>query len=66
MINDTSLIRMVIDSLVKQHDWSYEYALEKFYNSRVCKGISDKNTGMFTFSPNEIVRLCYEEFSGII
>ena len=66
MINDTSLIRMVIDSLATKYNWSYEEALEKFYNSKVCKGISDKSTGMFTFSPNEIVRLCYEEFSSII
>jgi len=57
---------MVIDSLATKYNWSYEEALEKFYNSKVCKGISDKSTGMFTFSPNEIVRLCYEEFSSII
>ena len=57
MLNDTSLIRMVIGALVERHNWTYEEALEKFYNSKVCKGLSDKSTGMFTFAPREIVEL---------
>ena len=61
MLNDTSLVRMVIDLLVHRHNWSYEDALRKFYNSNACKGLSDKNTGMFTFAPNEIVYIFDKE-----
>jgi len=52
---------MVIDLLVHRHNWSYEDALRKFYNSNACKGLSDKNTGMFTFAPNEIVYIFDKE-----
>jgi len=62
MLNDTSLVRMVIDILARRNNWSYKNTLSKFYNSTVCKGLSDRNTGMFTFSPNEIVSLLNEEF----
>jgi len=61
MLNDTSLVRMVIDSLVQRYGLSYIDALEVFYNSKVCKGLSDKSTGMFTFAPNEIVLLLDKE-----
>ena len=61
MLNDTSLVRMVIELIVRRYSWSYEDALEKFYNSKVCLGLSDKNTGMFTFAPNEIVYLLDKE-----
>ena len=57
MFDDTSLIRLVISDLVKKHDWTYETALEKFYHSETCKGISDEETGMFTFAPREIIEL---------
>jgi len=46
---------------VERHNWSYEEALEKFYNSKTCAGLSDKGTGMFTFAPREIVELFDQE-----
>jgi hypothetical protein len=58
---DTALIRMVISDLSKKYNWNYEYALDKFYNSNVCKGLSDEKTGMFTFSPREIIELFEQE-----
>lgn len=61
MFDDTSLMRMVIEDLAKKHNWTYEYALDKFYNSKTCAGISDKETGMFTFSHREIIMLFEEE-----
>ena len=64
MLNDTSLIRMVIDLLVQRYDWSYEDAFNNFYNSNICKGLSDKNTGMFTFAPKEIVYLFNKELES--
>ena len=61
---DTALIRMVISDLSKKHNWNYEDVLEKFYSSNVCKGLSDEKTGMFTFSPREIIEL-FEQEAGI-
>lgn len=59
--NDTSLVRMVINKLVEKNKWDYGYAMERFYNSNVCKGLSDENTGIFTFSPSEVVELFESE-----
>jgi hypothetical protein len=61
MFNDTALIRMVIDDLAKKYNWTYEETLDKFYNSVVCKGLSDRKTGMFTFAPREIIELFEQE-----
>ena len=61
MFDDTSLIRLVVADLAKKHNWAYETALEKFYRSETCKGISDVETGMFTFAPREIIELLEEE-----
>jgi len=61
MLNETSLIRMVIDDLVRIHNWPYEETFDRFYNSSVCKGLSDRRTGMFTFAPREIVELFEKE-----
>jgi len=63
MFDDTSLVRMVINGLVKKHNWTYEEALYKFYNSDTCRVLSDKNTGVFTFAPREVIELFDENFS---
>ena len=60
-IGDTSLICHVIEGLAKNHNWTYEETLDKFYTSDVCKGIPDLETGMFTFAPREIMELFEEE-----
>ena len=61
MFDDTALMRMVIEDLAKSHKWTFEETLDRFYNSKVCKGISDKRTGMFTFAPREVIELFNEE-----
>ena len=61
MFDDTSLMRMVIEDLAEKRKWTFEETLDRFYKSRVCKGISDKRTGMFTFAPQEIIGLFEEE-----
>jgi len=62
MFDDTSLICLVIEDLAKNHNWPYEETLDKFYTSDVCKGISDHDTGVFTFAPREIIELFEEEY----
>ncbi len=64
MDTDTSLIRMVIHELSKKHGWNYRFTLDQFYTSKVCAGLSDESTGMFTFSPHEIVSLFDAEIDG--
>ena len=61
MFDDTSLMRMVIEDLAEKRKWTFEETLDRFYKSKVCKGISDKRTGMFTFAPREIIELFEEE-----
>lgn len=63
MLGDTSLMRMVIENLAVKNNWTYDETLEKFYYSDTCKGISNRDTGMFTFAPIEIIEL-YEEEIG--
>jgi len=62
--NDTSLIRLVIRNMSHKHNWDYEYTLEKFYTSKVCKALSDEKTGVFTFGPWEIVQLFEQELNS--
>ena len=63
MFDDTSLIRMIIDELVKKHQWTFEEALDRFYRSNTCSNLSDTRTGMFTFSPSEIISIFEDEIS---
>ena len=61
--NDTSLIRLVIMRLVEIHNWSYTQTLDKFYNSKVCKLLSNEDTGVFTYAPYDIVNMFEEEMA---
>jgi hypothetical protein len=54
---------MVIEDLAAKHNWTYEEALDRFYHSKVCRNISDAETGMFTFAPREIIELFEEEMA---
>ena len=65
MFDDTALIRLVIEEFAEKHNWTYEQTLERFYHSNTCKGISDKETGMFTFAPREIIGLFEEEIFSL-
>lgn len=64
MFNDTSLIRMVITDLAEKYNWTYDETLDRFYKSNVCQGLSDKQTGMFTFAPREIIELFEQEIGA--
>jgi hypothetical protein len=63
MFGDTALLRMVVEGLARKYGWSYEEAFDRFYNSDVCKGLSNRETGMFTYAPIEIMELLEEEIS---
>ncbi|MCL2841447.1 MAG: hypothetical protein FWE05_11845 [Defluviitaleaceae bacterium] len=62
MNDDTSLVRMVVEGLAKKHNWTYEVAIEAFYKSDTCRALSDRETGVFTFAPREIIELFDEGF----
>ena len=63
MFDDTALMRLIIEDLAEKKGWSYEDTLDRFYRSETCKYISDPETGMFTFSHLDIIRLFEEEES---
>ena len=65
MFDDTSLMRMVIEDLAETHKWTYEETIDKFYSSKTCEGVSNIETGMFTFAPREIIKLFEEEIEQI-
>jgi len=64
MRGDTALMRMVIEDLSKNKDWTFEETLDRFYNSKVCKNLSNRETGFFTFAPREIIELFEEEMGA--
>jgi hypothetical protein len=61
MFGDTALLRMVVEGLASKRGWTYEETFERFYNSEVCKNVSNRATGMFTYAPIEIMELFEEE-----
>ncbi|MCL1903164.1 MAG: hypothetical protein FWF94_01955 [Oscillospiraceae bacterium] len=63
MFDDTSLLCLVVENLAQSHSWTYEETIERFYRSDTCRGISDSETGMFTYAPREIIELFEEERS---
>jgi hypothetical protein len=65
MVGDTALLRMVIDSLAEKHSWTYEETFDRFYNSNICKLLSNRDTGIFTCAPIEIIELFEAEGSVI-
>jgi len=66
MFDDTSLVRMVVVEIAKLNNWTFEETLDKFYNSKTCKLLSNSRTGVFTFAPGEIVELFNEEMQTIL
>jgi hypothetical protein len=61
MAYDTALMRMVIRQLTKRYGWTNEFAMNRFYNSEICSLLSNRETGLFTCAPFEIVDLFDEE-----
>jgi hypothetical protein len=58
---DTALIRLVIKRLTERQNWTYEQAMEQFYNSETCNLVSDRRTGLFTCAPIVIAERLEEE-----
>ena len=56
-MKDTALVRMTINELAKMRGISLDSAFNMFYESKLCKMLSDKETGMFTYSPYDLALL---------
>ena len=62
MRGDTGLMRMVIEDLAELKGWTYEQAMDAFYASGTCRALSDRETGVFTYSPIVIIEMFEEGF----
>lgn len=56
-MKDTALVRMTINELAKLKNISLEKAFDMFYESKLCKMLSDRETGLFTYSPYDLTLL---------
>ena len=56
-MKDTALVRMTINELSKLKEIPLENAFTMFYESKLCKLLSDKETGLFTYSPYDLALL---------
>jgi len=56
-MKDTSLVRMTIDEVAKQGKVSLDVAFDLFYNSKICEMLSDKETGLFTYAPQDLAKM---------
>ena len=61
-MKDTALVRMTINELTKINKNSLEKAFDMFYQSEICKLLSDRETGLFTYSPHDLAIMVSEEF----
>ncbi len=50
-MKDVSLIRMIIDEIAEIKNISLDAAMNIFYLSKTCKMLSDRETGLFTYTP---------------
>ncbi|MDR0950941.1 MAG: hypothetical protein LBM13_04885 [Candidatus Ancillula sp.] len=55
--DDTSLIRLIINELVKIHEISYDDAIDLFYTSSLSNQIADEKTGLFTYAAGDLARM---------
>ena len=56
-MKDTSLVRMTINEIAKQKKVSLDVAFDLFYNSKVCEMLSDRETGLFTYAPQDLAEM---------
>ncbi|MDR0516194.1 MAG: hypothetical protein LBH25_04035 [Fibromonadaceae bacterium] len=56
-MKDTALVRMTIDEIAKQKNVQLDEAFDLFYNSEVCEMLSDRETGFFTYAPQDLARM---------
>ncbi|MCL2101613.1 MAG: hypothetical protein FWH22_07870 [Fibromonadales bacterium] len=56
-MKNTALVRMTIDEIAKQKNVSLDEAFDLFYNSKVCEMLSDTETGLFTYAPQDLAEM---------
>jgi antitoxin component of RelBE/YafQ-DinJ toxin-antitoxin module len=56
-MKDTALVRMTIDEIAKQKNIPLEAAFDLFYNSKICELLSDRETGLFTYAPQDLAEM---------
>lgn len=61
IMKDTALVRMTINELSKIKKIPLENAFDMFYQSDVCRLLSDRETGLFTYSPHDLARMVNEQ-----
>ena len=61
LCGDTSLMCLVLDDLAKIRNWTFEETFDRFYNSKTCRLLSDRETGVFTFAPHEVIMMFDEK-----
>ncbi|MDR2581107.1 MAG: hypothetical protein LBC85_08965 [Fibromonadaceae bacterium] len=48
---------MTINEIAKQKNVSLDTAFDLFYNSKVCEMLSDRETGLFTYAPQDLAKM---------
>jgi len=56
-MKDTALVSMTIDEIAQQKNISLDDAFDLFYNSKLCELLSDKETGLFTYAPQDLAKM---------
>jgi antitoxin component of RelBE/YafQ-DinJ toxin-antitoxin module len=56
-MKDTALVRMIIDEIAKQKNIPLDEAFDLFYNSKICELLSDRETGLFTYAPQDLAEM---------
>ncbi|MDR2581756.1 MAG: hypothetical protein LBC85_12305 [Fibromonadaceae bacterium] len=56
-MKDTALVRMTINEIAKQKNVSLDMAFDLFYNSKICEMLSDRETGLFTYAPQDLAKM---------
>lgn len=59
-MDDTALVRMTISELAELEEVPLEQAMELFYESEVCSLLSNKDTGLFTYTPYSLAKMVLE------
>jgi len=62
LMKDTALVRMTIDEIAKQKNIPLDAAFDLFYNSKLCELLSDRETGLFTYAPQDLAEMVDSTF----
>jgi len=58
---DTKYIKAIVQGISKKYNWNYSVTLDRFYNSSVCRVLSDTKIGLSGFAPEEVLTLFEQE-----